>query len=883
MEEVDISNSFFTRTMQLSTSKLLVFLLACTWASWCGGVEPLSDLKQEFAAPPTSARPWVYWMIMDGNLSREGITADLESMKKAGIGGVIIMEVSVGIPRGPVAFMSDRWCDLFRHAVEEAERLGLEITLNAGPGWTGSGGPWVKAEQSMQHLVAGEVAVKGPSRFDAVLPLPEPRTPYFGSAGLPAEMVQSRRDFYADVAVLAVRTTHGVRRLEDIDEKALYVREPYTSKPGVKPFLPEPASSALSPGEAVIQPSDIVDLTARLQPGGRLTWDVPAGDWTILRFGRRTTGANTRPAPEPGLGWECDKFDSAALDAHFEVFVGKLLSTIGPRPAHRSTGWTMLHIDSWEMGAQNWTAKFAAEFERRRGYNPLPYLPVMTGRVVESVETSERFLWDLRQTAQELVISEHAEHLKELGRRYGFGLSIEPYDMNPTADMTLGAVADVPMCEFWSQGHGFNATFSCVEASSVAHTRGRPIVAAEAFTAAASEAWQLFPGAMKNQGDWAFCTGINRLVFHRFAHQPWLDRRPGMTMGPYGVHWERTQTWWPMAGAYHQYLARCQHLLRQGRPVADVCYLAPEGAPHVFRPPSSALEGTWGDRRAYNFDGCAPETLLTCAMVENGRIVLGSGSSYPLLVLPARDTITPPLLRKLASLVESGATMVGQPPARSPSLCDYPQCDREVQALANRLWGDQGDAPQIVRRKVGLGQVICGGELRRGGAPAGDVTHAINKATWIWYPHGDPAAAAEPGQRFFRRTLHVESDKRVLSARMEMTADNSFRLWVNGRLALEGDDFHVVFHADIASLLRPGKNVLAVAASNGADRPNPAGLIGSLRLVYRDGSTEDISTDRQWLAAEAVDGDDWRNAVDAGETWVAVRRTWPVHDEPMAT
>jgi hypothetical protein len=656
---------------------------------------------------------------MDGNLSREGITADFEAMKAAGIGGVILMEVNAGIPRGPVEFMSEEWCALFKHAVEEAERLGLQITLNAGPGWTGSGGPWVKVEQSMQHLVASEVEVAGPARFDAVLPRPEPRPIYFGEAGLPAEMAQTRKDFYADEAVLAFPHTDGPR-LENVDEKALYLREPYTSKPGVKPFLPAPALYPAFPTTGDIPKSNIIDLTDRLQSDGRLTWEVPEGTWTILRFGRRTTGANTRPAPQPGLGFESDKFDRAALDAHFDAFIGKLLRTIGPRPADRTTGWTMLHMDSWEMGSQNWTKGFAQEFRRRRGYDPLPYLPVMTGRVVESVEISERFLWDLRLTAQELVLENHVGYLKELGRRNGFGLSIEPYDMNPTADLSLGGIADVPMCEFWSHGFGFDSAFTCFEAASVAHTLGRPIVAAEAFTAGSKEAWQLFPGAMKNQGDWAFCTGVNRLVIHRYAHQPWLDRRPGMTMGPYGVHWDRTETWWPMVSAYHQYLARCQFLLRQGAPVADIYYLVPEGAPHVFRPPPSALEGNLPERRGYTFDGCAPETLLSKACVENHRIVFPGGGSCHILILPSFDTMTPALLTQIGKLIESGAVVVGSPPLKSPSLSGYPGCDKEVQSVSSRLWGYTSPPSKVTEHEIGKGRIVWGGDLAAPATGEGD-------------------------------------------------------------------------------------------------------------------------------------------------------------------
>ena len=437
-----------------------ILLLVCHFSAHAD-----DSLVEPFIHPPDNARPWVYWFIMDGNLSREGITADLEAMKAAGIGGVILMEVNVGIPRGPVEFMSDAWRELFKHAVEEAERLGLEITLNAGPGWTGSGGPWVKVEASMQHLVASAFEISGGTTIDVHLPVPDSRKPYFGESGLPEQMIHAREIFYADVAVMAFPKIKDEARIADIDEKALYVRDPYTSKPHVKSFIPAPASFPNVSPSSIIPQKDMIDITSRMHSDGHLVWDAPAGEWTILRFGRRNTGANTRPAPLPGLGFECDKFDPAALDAHFNAFIGTLIRTIGPRPSHRSHGWTMLHIDSWEMGAQNWTANFRQEFQTRRGYDPFPYLPVMTGRIVDSVEISERFLWDLRLTAQELVLENHAQHLKELGQLHGFGLSIEPYDMNPTSDLVLGGVADVPMCEFWADGYGFNSTFSCIEAT----------------------------------------------------------------------------------------------------------------------------------------------------------------------------------------------------------------------------------------------------------------------------------------------------------------------------------------------------------------------------------------------------------------------------------
>jgi hypothetical protein len=663
------------------------------------------DPVREFESPPAASRPWVYWFIMDGNFSREGITADLEAMQRAGIGGAILMEVDVGIPRGPVRFMSEEWRAFFKHAVSEAERLGLEITLNAGPGWTGSGGPWVRPEQSMQLLVASAVDVSGPGRFAAVLPRPESRKPYFGEKGLPPELVRSMREFYRDAAVLAVpKTPAGL--VDGIDEKALYLRHPYSSKPGTKPYLPEPPRDPGRSGSA-IRRDRVVDLTQKLASDGRLEWEVPAGDWTILRFGSTSNGANTRPAPFPGLGLECDKFETAALDEHFRNFIGVLLADLGPRPSPRASGWNMLHIDSWEMGAQNWSAGFREEFRRRRGYDPLLFLPAYTGRLVENLEITERFLWDVRLTAQELVVANHAEHLRDLAHRNGFGLSIEPYDMNPAADLALGGVADVPMCEFWSAGDGFETTFSCIEAVSIAHTRGRSIVASESFTGAGKESWTRHPASMKNQADWALCAGINRIVFHRYAHQPWLDRAPGMTMGPYGTQYERTQTWWEFSRPWHDYLARCQNLLRRGLPVADVLYLAPEGAPHVFRAPVTAFAGSseMPDRRGYNFDACDPGTLLSRASVRDGRIVFPDGMSYGILVLPQVERMTPQLLAKIKALLTEGAVVAGSPVRKAPGLSGYPQCDAEVARLSAEIWGD-GTIEGAGERKIGKGRLV---------------------------------------------------------------------------------------------------------------------------------------------------------------------------------
>ncbi|MEI7420705.1 MAG: glycosyl hydrolase [Prolixibacteraceae bacterium] len=672
-----------------------------------------AQLLKGFLAPPDSARPGVYWYFMDGNISRTGMTEDLEAMKKAGIGSVIFLEVNVGIPRGPVTFLSEEWQELFKHAVKEAERLGITLVLGSGPGWAGSGGPWVEPAQSMRHLVSVDTLVRGPIRFKDHLSTPQPKKPFFGYATLTDSLRKKWENYYQDVTVLAFRTPAKNILIPDIEEKALYYRAPFSSAKGVKSFLPTPLIyPTTTPGTFVLKDS-ILDISKNLRADGTLDWQVPPGNWTIRRLGLRNNGAVTRPAPQPGLGFECDKMDTVAFNQHFQAFMGKLLLKTGAKNSKSPGGWKMIHIDSWEMGAQNWSDHFRPEFQKRRGYDLLPYLPTYAGTIVGSREISERFLWDLRKTAQELVAENHAEHFKTLGRRSGLRLSIEPYDMNPAADLELGAVADVPMCEFWSKNFGFNTSFSCLEATSIAHVLGKPVVQAEAFTAGNSEGWKLYPGAIKDQGDWAFATGINKFYYHTFAHQPLNDQlKPGMTMGPYGVHWDRNQTWWPMANAYHTYIARCSYLLQQGKTVADILYLTPEGAPHVFRPPLSSTIGndTIPDRRGYNFDGCSPGMLLK-ATVKDHKICFPDGGSYRLMILPVIETMTPELLKKIESLVLEGAYILGIPPKKSPSLVNFPACDKEVSSLAMKMWKNY-EAP-IGQQSIsyGSGLIFHGGDF----------------------------------------------------------------------------------------------------------------------------------------------------------------------------
>jgi len=621
-----------------------------------------ADIERSFATPPNSARPWVYWFWLSGNITSNGITADLQAMKRVGIGGVLIMEVDQGAPNGPAAFMGQNWRALFHHAVKEAERLGLQLNMNNDAGWNGSGGPWIKPEESMQKVVWSETTVDGPKQFAG--PLAQPKA----TAG-----------FYRDIAVQAFPTS-GSFRIDQIKAKAGY------EVGGVGAAVPTNL-----PPEMIINLAQVIDLSNKVGADGRLAWEVPPGQWTVLRFGHASTGVENAPAPASGRGLECDKLSKKGIEANFAGMMAKLIADSG-----KSAGGTLVatHIDSWENGSQNWTAEMRDEFRRRRGYDMTPFLPVFTGRVVGSLEISERFLWDLRQTISDLVVENYAGHMRELANQRGLKLSIEAYG-GPCDDLPYAGRADEPMCEFWMGGGAFQ---TCKEMASAAHIYGKPILGAEAFTAADQERWLEHPGSIKSLGDRAFCDGINRFVFHRYALQPWENRNPGMTMGPWGLHYERTQTWWDWSKPWHEYLARCQFMLRQGLFVADICYLQPEASPQA-----SANH----PRLGYDYDNCSAEVLMTRMSVKDGRLVLPDGMSYRVLVLHERTPMTPELLAKIRDLVRDGATVIGARPVKSPSLRNFPACDAEVQRISSEVWADC-DGGAVKSRQFGKGKVACG-------------------------------------------------------------------------------------------------------------------------------------------------------------------------------
>jgi hypothetical protein len=672
----------------------------------------------EFKQPPDSSRPWVYAFWMEGNITKEGIRADLAGMKNAGIGGLLFMDGSLNNPSGPERFMSDSWISLFTFMVEEAGRLGLEINLNNAPGWAGSGGPWITPELATQRVLVSENVIEG----GAPLPL---------NLAKPSGI---RLNYYKDIAVLAYPLGSAglpTFRIPNIGSTKSFAG--YEDFAGVVPWprfiptsteWPEPAS------DQIIRSPQMLDLTAQLEADGTLHWTPPPGRWLLLRIGHTVANGGTRSTQPEATGLECDKLSKHAIEAQFNSMVGKLSERVG---ALVGNALVSTHIDSWEAGSGNWTADLRSEFQKRSGYDLLPYLPTLNGIVVDSRAVSERFLWDFRETISQLLLENYAGHLRELAHAKGLRLSIEAYD-GTVDDLRYAGRADEPMSEFWRSAYsGLPLSDLSEEMSSAAHVYGRNIVGAEAYTSMRGD-FADHPATMKPFADWAFCAGVNRLCFSEWIMQPWPGIVPGVSFWTIGTVFHESVTWWQASQPWHLYISRCQHLLCQGRFVADICFVTPEGGPYRFTPPvPSTQRGGIPDRQKYNFDGCPAELILQ-AHVEDGDLVLPSGMRYRLLVLPTYNangqpvmrlngtpnytytsepmpeirTMTPALLRKVRDLVHAGATILGNRPLQSPSLSDYPHCDTELQQIADDLWGNNNGIAGSGERHVGNGRVLWG-------------------------------------------------------------------------------------------------------------------------------------------------------------------------------
>jgi hypothetical protein len=774
------------------------------------------DLEAGFLHPPPSAHPYAYWFWMNGHVSREGITLDLEAMKEIGISGVFNFDAGTGIPKGPVEYFSNEWLELKKHAMQEAERLGLEFTMHNCPGFSASGGPWITPALAMQQVTWSETYAQGGKAVDLSLPKPnsklnfykdiavlafpslkeeelmqsvkistsegpqdlqklngngagiiassyllfefaqpfdaqlitfyiagvdkpanEPETGektsvnleasvdgkiFYGvtpiNTGIESELLKGDKyivyDFPAESARFWRISTTKSRRFRRVQFSGIERLHQWLEKTNVRPrsiMRVKEASGIEMSIDQQVNPfyitklDSIIDITRYMDKDGGLHWSAPSGNWTIIRIGYTPTGATIQAAPDKGQGLECDKFSKAAIRFHFDKMMEKLLPLAKSLSAKAKFG---LEIDSYEAGMQNWTAGFEKEFEKRTGYSLLKYLPVLTGgRIIDSVDITERFAWDIRRIQADLMAENYYGHFFDLCKQHNIISYVEPYDSGPMEEMQIGAKADINMGEFW---YGISTAFPALNpvrrtpklAASIAQLNGQQITGAEAFTAEPDASrWLEYPFALKVSGDNAFTQGINRLIIHRFAHQPHPTAAPGMTMGPWGIHFDRTNTWWKQAKGYMQYLQRCQFLLQQGQPVADLLYFTGEDANMYTRASEDLLYPGSG----MDYHLATANTVLNDITIKDNRIYLKNGQSYAMFVIQNFKAVSLPVMERLLGLVKQGMVLVGERPERSPGLAGYTDNDEKFRQVVHELFGEKSDAG-ITKRKLGAGHVF---------------------------------------------------------------------------------------------------------------------------------------------------------------------------------
>ena len=466
----------------------------------------------------------------------------------------------------------------------------------------------------------------------------------------------------------------------------------------------------LKPGQKALPSlaaSDILDLSNKLLADGRVDWQASAGRWKIIRLGHISTGQKIHPASPVAEGFECDKMSVAAVTHHLEKgLIGRILAL---EPQLNGKTVVGVELDSYEGGNQDWTPTFRDEFRKRRGYDPLPWLPAWhAGVTIETPDMSARFRQDMHRTIAELHADVYYDTVAAFCRQRKVQLYTEAYGTPLWDPVTNAGRADVPTAEFW-MGQAPGQAGQCMPTvrlmSSAAHTLGKPVVSAEAFTYGPKrDPWWLDPYALKAVGDQAYCLGLNHTILTESALQVWLDRvKPGMTFDAWGTPFNPGQTWWEPGRAWMVYQARCHAMLQQGRPVADILTLAP------FAPGQDA----WGPpagiapvHRQYNYDLCAEEVFVQHARCDNGQIVL-PGGAYPILHLVHCDKLRPQTLTRIAELIERGATVVGPKPTGCSGREGYPDKDRQMREMADRLWG-KVDGKSATENRVGQGRVVFG-------------------------------------------------------------------------------------------------------------------------------------------------------------------------------
>lgn len=797
----------FIKNTAVGASGLMLLPSSLSAMSLTSDVLTFSDLEKGFKTPPNASKPWVFWQWMNGNITKQGITLDLEAMYRMGIGGALCFNNAVGIPKGNVDYASEEWLDMVAHAAKECHRLNMTLMLHNGAGYSGSGGPWVTPEMSMQQLVWTEAQFKNIRSIKSSLPKPQEKHGFYKDAyvfaypslsvekGLMIDTLSkvTLNGEEIDYAVLFDENPETKIRLEreDNEDSVLnfefskpfearsitIIRKPEIPKDlfdgprdhpphfiieasydGVSyfelanfntPALREMDTPAMQnfkaskakyfrlrtkeptwlssvefisgprlagwPGKAnwthgnsnanmsivnadiMIRSKDILDISEYMDTDGNLSWKAPKkGNWTIVRMGHTTTGEEPAAHPDAGKGLEIDKFRKEAVDFHYDKFLSKVIQKLDGFVGNTFNGFT---TDSWEAGKQNWSVTVPDQFRENRGYELGVWLLAMTGRIIDSIDHTERFLWDMRKTQAELLSENYYGHFQEICHQHGLQYHAEPYGDGNLDSLQAGQYLDVPMSEFWTR-YIYGSDMTSKQATSIGHVYGKKVIAAESFTGMPlTSKWTDYPYSLKAEGDFFFSLGVNRLVFHVFVHQPYTTGFPGMTMGPFGTHFDRNNTWTEQAYGWTNYLRRSQYLLQQGLTVADVCYFkgdeAVSGVPDTYNILPNGYVG----------DVVGTDAIFSRFAIQNGKIVLPDGMQYKVCMLANIEAIFPETLKRLQELVSQGMILIVEnKPFKTYGLSSN---DKEVQEIISEFYGDLNGV-SVQKRNVGNGKLYWG-------------------------------------------------------------------------------------------------------------------------------------------------------------------------------
>ena len=598
--------------------KLRVFIaIIAVFISYC-----YSQEKSEFVNPSSKYGPYVWGHWAGPNFSKEGITKDLEAMKATGVGGATIFNIASAVQESHVPTENNPWpentyrskfyWEAVKHAAKEADRLGLEIGLHNTVGYSTTGGPWINQESGMQCLVKTDTIVNGGQYVTISLRKGEP--PVYSGWGT----FKIRANRYNDIAVMAVKCN----------------------------------------GQEQAGINDVINITKFIDGNGVLKWNIPEGKWKIYRLGYAPTMANPHPVPDDLMGqvFEVDKMSKKFNTYHWKQVLDPLKNEVGE---YFGNSFGLVLIDSYEAGNQTWTDNFEKEFVRLKKYDPLPWLTGCVG----TDEQKKRFEYDFKDVISQLYYKNGFKVGRDIIHKYGLKLQFEPYS-GPFNTITCTPLADLPMGEFWTHTSGHIDSYVV----SSARANGKTLIGAEAFTSSPeNSAWTEDPASLKYSADGAYCSGANRLILHHWVHQPFDDKyQPGLSMGWWGTHFNRHQTWFEPGKAFFEYMTRIQYMLQQGEEDVDCLCL---------------------DKTVGRCDVISSDNILNMKIKvdRNGRIILPSGRDYPFIVCPLIETVKPEVLDVLIDLSEKGAIIVGKRPLRSPSLTDYPRCDKYVKDMSLKL------------------------------------------------------------------------------------------------------------------------------------------------------------------------------------------------------